>query len=144
MTEQWPYYDAIAHYEDMLTKLKEKEEKVDLDYDMGNDDFEDDMKLIDLKEKIELKPKEECEVKCRACAGAGADYADMYDTRDDDGTDLATKLKLVAGIEVRHFDICILAVNEDISHELSLINVSTLLISEDIFLVKFTSLSVIK
>lgn len=73
------------------------------DYD-DNDDYEDDMKLFDLKQKLELKPKNEESFEtgpaCRACADMEA-RVDIFDHKDDEGTDLAAKLKLLGGIEVR-------------------------------------------
>lgn len=71
----------------------------------NDDDFEDDMKLYDLKQKLELqvKPKlEEESDRCRSCSILAA-CVDIFEQKDDDGFDVAHKLKLIAGVEVRYF-----------------------------------------
>lgn len=78
-----------------------KEETMDY-YDMGNDDCEDDMKLYELKQKMELdlKPNYELGAKqCRACAELGQ-CVDIFQQKDDDGLDAASKLLIICGIEV--------------------------------------------
>lgn len=78
-------------------KIERKRTKQEYnDYDNG--DFEDDMKLFDLKRKLEVTF--EISKACRACADMEA-RVNIFEHKDDDGTDLASKLKLVGGIEVR-------------------------------------------
>lgn len=78
-----------------------KKESMDFD-DTGNDDCEDDMKLFDLKQKMELDLKPSCEFldkQCRACAGVG-DCVDIFEHKDDEGIDVASKMLIICGVEV--------------------------------------------
>lgn len=67
-----------------------------------NDDIEDDMKLFDLKQRLDLvKPKfEALEANlCRTCFNEDG-CVNLYQQTDDEGLDLAQKLRIIGGIEV--------------------------------------------
>lgn len=86
-----------------VQKLQDTHEYADVTHD---DDYEDDMKLLDLKQRLQMqvKPKYEVDVgdQCRSCSNLDA-CIDIFEQKDDDGVDLAYKLKLIGGIEVRSF-----------------------------------------
>lgn len=72
------------------------------DGELGHDDeFEDDMKLFDLKQKLQVKPKFECDEtnRCRSCYTVDGSV-DVFGEKDDDGVELSYKLKVIGGIEV--------------------------------------------
>lgn len=73
------------------------------DIDMHGDDYEDDIKLFDLKKSIQSKAK--IEETCRTCGVPDA-HMNLFQSFDDSGLDLASKLHIIAGIEVRklHFE----------------------------------------
>ncbi|XP_045500549.1 uncharacterized protein LOC123697998 [Colias croceus] len=100
LNEHWPYYNAMASYMQTHEKIKEKQEN---DFDYADDDYEDDMKLIDVKKLI--KPK--CEYLdvnlCRSCSNEEG-CVDLFEHCDEDGVDLASKLRLIGGIEVDQTD----------------------------------------
>ncbi|XP_075980707.1 uncharacterized protein LOC142979582 [Anticarsia gemmatalis] len=112
LNEQWPYFEAMIRYSEVREKhsiKKQKEEDTtdhfgDVTHD---DDFEDDIKLTDLKKKLQLdvEPKFEIEIseQCRTCSNLDA-CVDIFEQRDDDGLDVAYKLKVIAGVEVERFD----------------------------------------
>lgn len=88
---------------------KQKIEESDHYADITNDDdFEDDMKLLDLKQKMQLqvKPKfeEDDSDRCRSCSNLTASV-NIFEQKDDDGFDVAHKLKLIGGIEVREYSL---------------------------------------
>lgn len=95
----------MKHYTDIQFKpdKKQKQEVNDEDhYDANdNDDFEDDMKLFDLKQRLQLvKPKYEVVANhCRCCTNEG--FVNIFDQTDENGGEVAYKLKVIAGIEVR-------------------------------------------
>lgn len=67
-----------------------------------DDDIEDDMKLFDLKQRLDLvKPKfEALEASlCRTCSNEDG-CVNLYNQTDDEGLDLAHKLRIIGGIEV--------------------------------------------
>lgn len=84
-----------------VQKIQDSLEYADVTHD---DDYEDDMKLLDLKQRlqVQVKPKYEVDVgdQCRSCSNLDA-CIDIFEQKDDDGFDLAYKLKLIGGIEVR-------------------------------------------
>ncbi|KAJ0174513.1 hypothetical protein K1T71_009621 [Dendrolimus kikuchii] len=107
LTEHWPYFEAMKHYTEMYVKpvKKQKQEVNDDQYDIhDNDDYEDDMKLFDLKQRLQLvKPKYEVVANhCRCCANEG--FVNIFDQTDENGCDVAYKLKTIAGIEVEKSD----------------------------------------
>lgn len=73
-------------------------------FDNDIDDVEDDMKLLDLKQRLSLvKPKLEIENNvCRSCSSEQG-CVSIYEQVDCDGLDLAHKLRVIGGIEVRTF-----------------------------------------
>ncbi|KAJ8715204.1 hypothetical protein PYW08_005185 [Mythimna loreyi] len=114
LNEQWPYFEAMGRYSEIqekkaIKKRKEQDIPETNDYaDVTNDDdFEDDMKLYDLKQKLELqvKPKSEVEEsdRCRSCSIL-APCVDIFEQKDDDGLDVAYKLKVIGGVEVEKTD----------------------------------------
>ncbi|XP_022822824.1 uncharacterized protein LOC111353858 [Spodoptera litura] len=113
LNEQWPYFEAMSRYSEIQEKnaiKKQKIEESDHYADATNDDdFEDDMKLLDLKQKLQLQvqPKFEEEDddsdRCRSCSNLTASI-NIFEQTDDDGFDVAHKLKLIGGIEVEKTD----------------------------------------
>ncbi|CAH4029944.1 unnamed protein product [Pieris brassicae] len=97
LTEQWPYFDLMHQF----TDAQEQKQRNDIDDD--NHDYDDDMKLIDIKKLI--KPKYEVlePNHCRSCSNDEA-CVSLFDHRDDDGVDLATKLRLIGGVEIEPSD----------------------------------------
>ncbi|XP_041982366.1 uncharacterized protein LOC121735577 [Aricia agestis] len=106
LNEQWPYFDAMSKYMQtrVIPRKPMREEYLDDDFDGVDND--DDMKLLDLKEKWSthstVRPKHEPSL-CRACSSEEG-CVSIFDERDDDGVDLAIKLKVVGGIEVERGD----------------------------------------
>lgn len=106
LNEQWPYYDAMARFDDIREKRPINKHKEEIHSDEGDhnvDDHEDDIKLFDLKRRLEFKPKNEFGNHCRACLTEDGSV-DIYERKDDNGFDLAFKLKAVGGIEVERTD----------------------------------------
>ncbi|KAH9639634.1 hypothetical protein HF086_010041 [Spodoptera exigua] len=112
LNEQWPYFEAMSRYSEIQEKnaiKKQKIEETDNYADATNDDdFEDDMKLLDLKQRLQLqvKPKfeeEDDSDRCRSCSNLTASI-DIFEQKDDDGFDVAHKLKLIGGIEIEKTD----------------------------------------
>ncbi|KAJ8712465.1 hypothetical protein PYW07_005307 [Mythimna separata] len=133
LNEQWPYFEAMSRYSEIQEKNAIKKQKIqdipketdiktndyaditnetDITHDAditndADDDIEDDMKLYDLKQKLELqlKPKFEVEEadRCRSCSIL-ATCVDIFEQKDDEGFDVAYKLKLIAGVEVEKTD----------------------------------------
>ncbi|XP_047992189.1 uncharacterized protein LOC125230934 [Leguminivora glycinivorella] len=111
LNEQWAYFDAMAQYEVLKSKPNIKQQKDDhydhedqvdhIDQVDHDNDFEDDIKLLDLKQR--LNPKiEVTEKQCRSCFGTGA-CIDLHRT-DEEGVDLASKLRVIGGIEMDKSD----------------------------------------
>ncbi|XP_053611090.1 uncharacterized protein LOC128675603 [Plodia interpunctella] len=105
LNEPWPYYEAMAQYlaTQQHAPVKTQRRGRDLgecDGDDGNDDFEDDMKLFDLKQR--LKQKTEVENQCRSC-NAEDGCVNIFE-RTDEGLELADKLRIIAGVEVDKSD----------------------------------------
>ncbi|KAL4707887.1 hypothetical protein ACJJTC_010322 [Scirpophaga incertulas] len=110
LNEHWPYYDAIARYVESQVNLPIKRQRkeaihvVSFDEAAVDDECEDDIKLFDLKQRLQVKPKVELEQnQCRSCFGVEA-YVNIFDQVDDDGIDIACKLKTIAGVEVDRSD----------------------------------------
>ncbi|CAG9112221.1 unnamed protein product [Plutella xylostella] len=121
LTEQWPYYEAMTSYTDLLKTFKPPETKpkikkpryiganaIDDHFDdaaVVDDDFDDDLKLFDLKKKLELKPKTEVPdvSSCRACNVEEGSYH-VFEACDDEGVSLAHKLRVIAGVEIDVLD----------------------------------------
>ncbi|XP_046969361.1 uncharacterized protein LOC124536800 [Vanessa cardui] len=107
LNEQWPYFEAIAKYTEINEKHVIKEQKDNHYEEVAlDDDIEDDMKLFDLKQRLSLvKPKlEAIETNlCRSCSNEDG-CVNIYNQTDDDGLDLAHKLKIIGGIEVDQSD----------------------------------------
>lgn len=61
-------------------------------------DFEDDVKLYELK-KIAMEPKHEVTNVCRSCSSDDG-CVKIFEETDDEGLDVAYKLKVIGGIEV--------------------------------------------
>lgn len=74
------------------------------DIEMNGDDYEDDIRLYDLKKKLESGLKNEIieENSCRACATEDG-VVNLFESVDDSGFDLASKMKLIGGVEVTNF-----------------------------------------
>ncbi|XP_049875843.1 uncharacterized protein LOC126373663 [Pectinophora gossypiella] len=122
LSEQWPYFEAMAQYE----KAHQPKQKQELEYDCNNDDcnddndFDDDIKLFDLKQKLELQVKPKLEYleanQCRSCSNDEG-CVNIFDQKDDDGLDLAHKLRIVGDVQVEPSDslpsqICLNCVRE--------------------------------
>ncbi|KAM3965681.1 LOW QUALITY PROTEIN: uncharacterized protein ACR2FA_000005 [Aphomia sociella] len=110
LNEQWPYFDAMAQYVKTESQhrpaLKQKHEEQENYEDIANDDdFEDDMKLLDLKQRLQVKPKYESVdlTQCRSCYSEHGSV-DIFEERDDGDPDIAQKLKLIGGIYVEKTD----------------------------------------
>ncbi|CAB3234273.1 unnamed protein product [Arctia plantaginis] len=112
LNEQWPYFEALSRYAEVRDKHSMKEQKEEDSHDhfddgTHDDEFEDDIKLMDLKKRLQfdVEPKFEFEngEQCRSCSSSEASV-DIFEQRDDDGLDLAHKLKIIAGIEVDKLD----------------------------------------
>ncbi|CAK1555601.1 unnamed protein product [Leptosia nina] len=100
LNEQWPYLDLMAQYSETHYRLNQAHKNEDSrDYE----DCEDDMKLIDIKKLV--KPKFEVleANNCRSCANDEACIS-LFDHRDGDGVDLASKLRLIGGVEIEQSD----------------------------------------
>lgn len=109
LTENWTYFEALQRYTEAQVKpaVKHKMEIND-DHHFGDgndDDYEDDMKLFDLKQKLQLiKPK--CEISsnnCRCCGNEDG-YVSIFEQNGDDGVDIACKLKIIGDIEIDKSD----------------------------------------
>ncbi|XP_060804972.1 uncharacterized protein LOC106134226 [Amyelois transitella] len=112
LNEHWLYYDAMSEYFTNVEKpvKRQKRERCSREYDHLNDgdggcgdDLEDDMKLFDLKQRLQLKPKLEVESQCRSC-NAEEGCVNIFERAGEGGLDLADKLRLIAGIEVDKAD----------------------------------------
>ncbi|KAL0821947.1 hypothetical protein ABMA28_005338 [Loxostege sticticalis] len=106
LNEQWPYYEAMAQYvENQVRRPVKKKPRVIHDhYDDGaDDDYEDDMKLFDLKQRLQLKPKYEEANSCRSCWNEEA-CINIFDQTDVEGFDIAYKLRTIGGVEVDKSD----------------------------------------
>ncbi|XP_032519313.2 uncharacterized protein LOC116771543 isoform X1 [Danaus plexippus] len=91
LNEQWPYYEHVSRYVDQH-EAKE-----------ANDgDFEDDVKLYELK-KIAMEPKHEVTNVCRSCSSDDG-CVKIFEETDDEGLDVAYKLKVIGGIEIQRSD----------------------------------------
>lgn len=67
---------------------------------MDDNDFEDDMKLFDLKQKLELQVKPKFEyLQCRSCS-LEEGFVNLYQHVDETGIVLAEKLRVIADIKV--------------------------------------------
>lgn len=99
-------------------KDNETEENNDHYADVTNDDDydEDDMKLMELKQRLELqvKPKSEVEEsdRCRSCSNLAA-CVDIFEQKDGEEFDVAYKLKLIGGIAVRHLKSSLSIINRN-------------------------------
>ena len=103
----------MSKFSEVKEKNSIKKQKIDDTHDnndhyaevTNDDDFEDDMKLMDLKHRLELQVKPKFEVeesdRCRSCSNL-AGSVDIFEQKDGDGYDLAHKLKLIGGVEVRY------------------------------------------
>lgn len=80
----------------MLNKTKEV--RVEVEVLPLEDEYEDDMKLLDLKQLLQVKPERECAALCRSCYNEPG-CLNVFQ-KDDDGVELAYKLKLIGGIQV--------------------------------------------
>ncbi|XP_030025991.2 uncharacterized protein LOC115444372 [Manduca sexta] len=110
LTEHWPYFEAMARYIEMQDKKpvkKQKREIIHSDDGDGNDDYEDDMKLFDIKRQMEAQVKPKCEYEdanqCRACYSEDG-CVDIFSEKDEDDIDVAYKLRVVGGIQVDKSD----------------------------------------
>ncbi|XP_059048750.1 uncharacterized protein LOC131843980 [Achroia grisella] len=113
LNEQWPYYDAIARYVETEHRQplrkhtqEEQEQEQEPDEDTANDDdLEDDIKLMDLKQMLQARPKYEAVDlnQCRTCYSEHGNI-DIFEERADGDPNLADKLKLVSGVEVEKSD----------------------------------------
>lgn len=112
LNEHWPYYDALSRYSDVRQKRSISNEKEDKSHDhfddvTHDDDFDDDIKLTDLKKRLQLEVEPKFEFanseQCRSCSNLEA-CVDIFEQRDDDGLNVAYKLKIIAQIEVEKFD----------------------------------------
>lgn len=102
LNEQWPYYEAMAQYVENQVRrpVKKKPRVVHDHYDDGaDDDYEDDMKLFDLKQRLQVKPKYEEANSCRSCWNEEA-CINIFDRPDVEGFDIAYKLRTIGGVEV--------------------------------------------
>ncbi|CAH0725566.1 unnamed protein product, partial [Brenthis ino] len=119
LNEQWPYYEAMAKYTEVHESQALKEQKEDNYDDVIDDDIEDDMKLFELKQRLSLvKPKfEVLETNlCRSCSSEDG-CVSIYNHLDNEGLDLAYKLRVIGGVEVDQSDtlpsqICLNCVKE--------------------------------
>ncbi|CAH2093128.1 unnamed protein product [Euphydryas editha] len=120
LNEQWPYFEAISKYLETHEKHTIKEQQEDNFEELPlDDDIEDDMKLFDLKQRLDLvKPKfEALETNfCRSCSNEDGCIS-IYNQTDDEGLDLAQKLRIIGGIEIDESDalpsqICLNCVKE--------------------------------
>lgn len=96
----------MSRYSEIQEKHAIKKQKVQETHDhfadVNDDDYEDDMKLLDLKQRLQLQVKPKFEVdsdQCRSCAKLEA-CVDIF-KQDDEDLDVAYKLKIIGGIEVR-------------------------------------------
>ncbi|XP_028159756.1 uncharacterized protein LOC114352370 [Ostrinia furnacalis] len=106
LNEQWPYYEAMAQYVENKVRVpvKKKPRVVSHEhYDDLPDDYEDDMKLFDLKQRLQVKPKYEETHSCRSCWNEEA-CVDIFAQPDGDGLDIASKLRTIGGVEVDQSD----------------------------------------
>ncbi|XP_052755013.1 uncharacterized protein LOC113516178 [Galleria mellonella] len=110
LNEQWPYYEAIAQYveteaQHRPVKKQKQEEQEHYDDVAIDDDLEDDMKLLELKQRLQVRPKREAidPNQCRTCYSEHGSV-DIFEQRDDDDPDIAQKLRLIGGIEVEKSD----------------------------------------
>ncbi|XP_047031743.1 uncharacterized protein LOC124638734 [Helicoverpa zea] len=111
LNEQWPFFEAMSRYSEIREKHAIKKQAIQDSQDhfadvTNDDDYEDDMKLLDLKQKLEqVKPKHEVDEhdRCRSCSNLEA-CVDIFEQKDDDGFDVAYKLKIIGGIEVEKTD----------------------------------------
>lgn len=113
LTEQWPYYEAMTQYDAIKDRtppvIKHKlESQIDNYNDNCNDtlddnDYEDDMKLFDLKQKLELQVKPKFEFldanQCRSCSNEEG-CVNIFEHVDEGGNVLAEKLRLIGDVKV--------------------------------------------
>ncbi|RVE47324.1 hypothetical protein evm_008005 [Chilo suppressalis] len=109
LNEHWPYYEALARYVESHTSrrpnLKEKDhDEREMDDSAVGDDCEDDMKLLDLKQRWRLEPKYETDAHhCRSCYNEQASV-NIFEKVDAEGMDVACKLRVIGGIEIDKSD----------------------------------------
>ncbi|XP_072944743.1 uncharacterized protein [Epargyreus clarus] len=112
LSEQWPFYEAMAayintHSRKIVRTFKQKRESVkDEHFDdcdrASDDEVDEELKLTELKEKLhEVRPKLEFSNVnyCRTCSDANGSL-NIFSDKDDEGVDLAEKLKIIGGVEV--------------------------------------------
>ncbi|KAI5638462.1 zinc-finger associated domain (zf-AD) domain-containing protein [Phthorimaea operculella] len=122
LTEQWPYYEAMSQYRPAQptfqnritvkkpassTNVVSKQEIEYYDDDNRDDDYEDDIKLFDLKQKMEREVKPKFEYleanQCRSCSSEEG-CVNIYDQKDDEGLNLAEKLRIIGDVKVEPTD----------------------------------------
>ncbi|XP_013179939.1 PREDICTED: uncharacterized protein LOC106126702 [Papilio xuthus] len=106
LNEQWPYYDAMSSYFELERQynLEKKDHRVEVEVTpLEEDEYEDDMKLLDLKQLLQVKPERECAGQCRSCFNEPG-CVNVFQEKDEDGVELAYKLKLIGGIQVNQSD----------------------------------------
>ncbi|CAG4960037.1 unnamed protein product [Parnassius apollo] len=120
LNEQWPYYGAVSQYFDLENETQKESQNAqkEIDETAVDDDFEDDIKLLDLKQMWQVEPKYEYGDgnQCRSCSNEEG-CVNVFEEKDEEGVDLALKLKLIGGVEVEKRDslpshICMSCVTE--------------------------------
>lgn len=103
---KWPYYENMVRYMAVRQTHSRRQEKAVAipDHTAADNDYEDDIVLYDLKKKINNNVKNEVvDNLCRACCKADG-CIDLFDPVDENGLDLAAKLKVIAGVEIEKVD----------------------------------------
>ncbi|KAJ2945771.1 hypothetical protein O0L34_g613 [Tuta absoluta] len=116
LTEQWPYFEAMSQYRPApptYTTTSVKTHKQEIEYydddnnDNRDDDYEDDIKLFDLKQKMEREVKPKFEYleanQCRSCSSEEG-CVKIYEQKDEDGLNLADKLRIIGDVKVEPTD----------------------------------------
>ncbi|CAH2044028.1 unnamed protein product, partial [Iphiclides podalirius] len=105
LSEHWPYYEAMANYFALESEGSKANRAKRQTVAESGDDYEDEMRLFDLKRMMHVRPKHELADSnlCRACSNDDG-CVNVFEGRDPEGVDLAHKLRLIGGVEVERSD----------------------------------------
>lgn len=98
-------YTEISNQHESLQHKSIDKDLLDYNDDVDvTNDYEDDIKLFDLKKKLQTKTKFEVleANSCRAC-GNEEGCVNLFEPYDENGLDLGSKLHIIGGIEVSSY-----------------------------------------
>ncbi|GBP30125.1 Zinc finger protein 729 [Eumeta japonica] len=109
LNEVWPYYEAMAKYYKVKNQIQiscKREYNTGINTedtnDFNDDDYEDDIKLFDLKQRTGQNNARRSS-SCRTCDQEEGSV-NLFEQHDEDGCDLAHMLKIICGVEALQSD----------------------------------------